>query len=394
VTSEKESGAAVGGEAVSEVSAEDLKAVVDGNNAFAIDLYKKLAEKGDGNIVISPYSVREALAMAYAGARGETAAEMAKALHFNIYQERLYPALYRSRRQITMANGSDVLDIANSIWIQKSLTLTQPFSNLAQTRFDGMVKEINFGESETARSHINGWVAKQTREKIPELIKPGSLAPQTQLVLANAIYLNCRWAVAFPIAQTHIREFEAAPGNTREVKMMRLTDATLRIASMPDFNMLELPYENKKLAMLLILPTRRGKLHEVEGKLNAPTLANAITTLCVGKAQEVILPRFSARRGFNLNEQLQALGMRLAFHPEADFSGMLTGGGISVSNVAHEAMIDVDEKGTIAAAATAVEMGIGLPHEFRFRCDEPFLYIVIERSSGLVLFLGRCIKPN
>lgn len=369
----------------------DLKALAEGNNAFAIDLYKKLAAEGDGNIVLSPYSIRTALAMAYAGARGETAEEMAKVLHFTLPDDKLHAAFTADKYRLTKSAGSGTLDMANALWPQSGLKLAEPFVELTERHYGTVVRPINTSDTEAARQQINRWTAEKTRGKIPELLPQGVLTPDSILTITNAVYLNCGWVTRFPKSDTHEKEFESKPGESVKVPMMQVLNADFRYMKGPDFTMLELPYEGEKLAMWVLLPNERGRLSEVEANLSPKTLTNAANGLSKTYASEVALPRFTSRRSFDLNGPLQALGIRRAFE-SADFSGMIPDGNVNISAVQHEAYVQVDERGTEAAAATEPVFKserVG----FRFRADQPFLFLITEPATGTILFLGRVVSP-
>ncbi|MFO0938839.1 MAG: serpin family protein [Gemmataceae bacterium] len=372
-----------------------MKAVADSNNAFTIDLYQKLAEENKGNIIVSPYSISTALTMTYAGAKGQTAEEMANVLHFTLPQDQLHSAIASTGRQITKSAGSGTVDIANSLWVRKGRELSKPFANLMERHYEAGVQDVEFGNPKEAAKRINAWVATQTRDKIPELLKPKVLSPQTQLVLVNAIYLNCKWAVPFPPSETQDERFEWEPGRFVKVPMMRFVKGVhLRLASTPDFQMLELPYKVEKIAMHLILPNPKTGLAHVEKNLTTKVLSDAVAKLHTGKTKEVAIPRFTSRSSFNLNNPLHKLGMKTAFGPGADFSGLFPGGCEHIGAVIHEAFVEVDEQGTVATAATAVVMLSSDNPEIRFRADRPFLFLIVEQTSGTVLFLGRCVNPN
>ncbi|MCI0702977.1 MAG: serpin family protein [Planctomycetia bacterium] len=372
--------------------AEDLKALAEGNNAFAIDLYKKLAETEQGNIVISPYSIRTALGMTYAGARGQTAEEMKKVLHFTLPDEKLHSAFGATAHQLT--GGKDKpykLNVANALWGQKGFPFRPEFLELNRKNYAGGFRQVDFaGDPEGSRQTINRWVEEKTQDKIKELLKQDAISPATRLVLTNAIYMNATWAVPFPKSLTKDENFEPAPGVAVKVPLMRHAHGEFRISKTPDLHLLELPYHGE-LSMLVVLPVKRWGLRDVEKTLTAPMLRDLTINLRYGIQREVVLPRFTTRSRFDLPDTLKALGMQQAFGA-ADFSGINPGGGLSIANVIHEGVIEVDEVGTVAAAATAVDISTSYT-QFDFRADQPFMFLIVDRRTGAVLFLGRCANP-
>jgi serpin B len=371
----------------------DLGTLVQGNNQFAFDLYARLA-KEPGNIVVSPYSISTALAMTYAGARGETATEMAKTLHYDLGQERLHPAFadLASKLQKDDGNRPYKLHIANSLWAQKGMPFAPGFLDFCTKHYRGGFKEVDFAfASEAARKEINAWVMEKTNDKIEDLLKPGVINSQTRLVLANALYFKGTWEMPFPKENTKNGDFEIAPDQKRPVPMMSINLGRFRYFKGDECQWLELPYKGKRWSMLLGLPHERGSLSTVEKSLTARDIQTALTKLRVHLGP-VSLPRFKITKPYSLVEDLKAMGMRAAFAFNADFSGIAPG--LRITAVEHKAFIDVDEVGTEAAAATAVIMELSAPPRFSFRADHPFLFLIFDRETGTILFQGRVTNPD
>lgn len=374
------------------VPPEDLKALVDGNNEFAFDLYKQLAKKHNGNIVFSPYSISSALAMTYAGARGETAEQMAKVLHFTLPQEKLHPAFAQLNWQLQSDKDKPYeLFVANALWGQKGFGFQKEFLKLARDSYGAGLREVDFsGNPDAARKKINSWGAKCTKEKIPELLGPGDIHTNVKLVLANAIYLKAGWYLQFSKKETAEGAFEVSPGEKVSVPMMHQYQK-LNCHSAAQFQLLELPYKGQRLSMVLLLPAKRHGLAELS--LSGADLTSAISKLKPYMAN-VTLPRFKFASHQDLNESLKGMGMPLAFSQAADFSGLSADNSLWIDKAIHEAYISTDEEGTEAAAATVVTMASSLPPPFSFRADHPFLFMICDKPTCSVLFIGRVLKPS
>jgi serpin B len=371
--------------------AADRHAVNAGNLRFAVDLYKQLAGK-PGRLVIAPASVSEALAMTYAGAAGETAAEMAKALHFTLPPDRLHAAFGAARQELNAAAGPFELSAANALFGAGGFRPRPEFEALTSRFYAAGFRPLPL-DREAATREVNGWVAEQTRDKIPELLKPGDIDPLTRLLLGNAVYFRGDWLHPFHPARTKPETFAVSPDRSVEVPMMTQTGITLDRASGPGFDLLELPYAGDRLAMGVLLPTQRHGLAAVEAGLTADALQKAFADLRPTEC-DIWLPRFTARAREELREPLLALGMVRAFSPiQAEFP--LIGGNLYVKGVIHGGLIEVDERGSTAAGATVVTMnGRGArPPPMPFRADHPFLFLIRDRPTGAVLFLGRFGGP-
>ncbi|MBM4285892.1 MAG: serpin family protein [Deltaproteobacteria bacterium] len=378
--------------------AEDLHSLGKGNAAFALNLYRQMLAKEKGNLFFSPYSISLALAMAYAGAKGETAAQIARVLGFTIPAERVHPALAElSRRLEKVGNeAGQSLTVANAAWLNTSLKLLPDYLKLIRSHYSEEIKQLDFCQEEPSRIAINGWVAKKTRDRIKDLIPPGILDCDTMLVLTNAIYFLGHWAEKFDDKLTKPGPFWLTPGKKVETPFMHRT-AEYAYSENDAWQALELPYREKKLSMLVLLPKSRGALAEVEKTLKPEMLEQIAGSLKTRKV-EVSLPRFTVRSRLTLNPYLQAAGMVLAFGPQADFSGITDWQRLAISAVLHQAWVKVEEKGTEAAAATAVVVRkTAVPVEMKpvvFRADHPFLFFIKDRETGLILFMGRLADPK
>jgi serpin B len=374
----------------------DTAAAVQGDNVFALDLYSRLrAEKG--NLFFSPYSISSALAMTYAGARGQTAEQMATTLHFSLPPDRLHPAFGDLMAQLHGANPQQKfkLSVANALWGQKGYDFLPAFLAVTKKNYGAGLQEVDFGQAEQARKTINDWVEKQTNDKIKELIKPGMLDIDTRLVLTNAIYFKAAWAEVFQAGATKKADFQTA---NEKVKVDMMHQGLQANHFKGDgFQVVELPYEQHQLSMLVFLPAKKDGLAEFEQGLTSAKLDGWLKSM-KRHTVDLKLPKFKFTSEFSLKKVLSEMGMSLAFTKQADFSGMTTREKLYISAVVHKAFVDVHEKGTEAAAATAVIMKtlsavIGGPMA-TFHADHPFVFMIRDNRTGSILFLGRVSNPG
>ena len=339
--------------ACAEASGGDTDAATAGN-AFAVDLYARLGE-GDGNLFFSPASIAYALAMTRTGARGATAAEMDRVLHFAPNDPQLAASFGRLMTALTADQESAVLRLANRLYGQTGFGFRAGFLDDLQTHFGAGLEQLDFkADPEAARGVINAWVEEQTEDKIRDLLIEGALTPETRLVLVNAVYFLGTWQKPFPVDATVDRPFHRTAGGDVDVPFMHVT-GRFGYAEAGGVQVLSLPYKGGGLDMVLVLPTEGTPLADIEDDLDAAMFAGWLAAPQTTEVQ-VALPRLHLETGFDLAGTLQAMGMDLAFTDNADFSGMAAGGGLTIDDVVHKAFLDVDEKGTEAAAATAVEM--------------------------------------
>lgn len=374
---------------------EDLKALAEGNNAFAIDLYKKVAEEHEGNLILSPYSISSALAMTYAGARGQTATEMATALHFRLPQERLHPAFRGMNDSLNASGrgGRNEVAIANSLWKQKGFAVEPNFSAVIGNNYAGSLQEANFaGDAEGSIRAINEWTEKHTKGRIKSPLRQEMITQQTQLVLVNTVYFQGRWNEQFEKSKTRQDDFEIEPGRKVPVMMMCRADTHIRYAETADYSLLELPYIGDRWAMVFLVPTKRFGLREVERKLTAKQLSEALQLLTPA-TRLLNIPRFKMNAAYQLPSVLKELGMRSAFSPSANFTGLCRSPRLQIADVMHGVSTEVDETGTVAAAATVVTMQ-KVSDPIPLRIDQPFILIIVDKKSHAIAFVGRIIDPR
>ncbi|NLG98612.1 MAG: serpin family protein [Chloroflexi bacterium] len=386
--------------AVPEVPEADLEALADGNAAFALDLYHRLAAAADDNLFYSPYSISLALAMTYAGARGETEQAMASALHFTLPQDQLHPAFNALDQELASRKkeGGEGfrLNIVNDIWGQQDFTFLQEYLDLLSTNYGAGLRLMDFKtDPNAARQEINDYIAEQTEQRIKDLLPDGFIEPDTRLVLTNAIYFNAAWAYKFAGYLTQDAPFTLLDGSQVDVPMMRFGEANnLQYAAGEGFQAVALPYEGLKLSMLLLVPDE-GAFEDFEAALDQERLDSILDSM-ERRQVHLSMPKFEFDASFGLKDTLAALGMGQAFTSSADFSGMTGDRDLQISDVVHKAFVKVDENGTEAAAATAVGMRVmGMPVDqvIELTVDRPFIFFIRDDFTGAVLFAGRITKP-
>ena len=378
---------------------EAIAAVVRGNEQFALKLYGGLRER-EGNLFLSPYSLRSALAMTFAGARGETARQMKETLCLQAEGSLLHDSLNALQRGLEQRNAGSgcELRLASALWGQAGASFVSAFLEQLEQSYGAGLRRADFARAtEVARREINAWVATETKGEIEELLAPADLTPDTTLVLTNAIQLEAAWPVRFDSERTRSRSFFVIEGRGDERREREITVPTMEqtvrcgYRRTEGLKVLELPYRGGELALTILLPEARDGLEELELRLGDELLKRLLTELPEMEVG-VLLPKFEARTRLQLKETLAALGMPDAFDGErADFSGMCTEERLRIDAVVHEAAVQVDEEGTRAAGATAVVMKKGGPI---FHADRPFLFLIRDLRTGATLFLGRVVDPT
>ncbi len=379
----------------------DLAEFVAGNTAFALDLYGALSGEGE-NLFLSPHSISLALAMTYAGARGETEQQMADALHFTLPQERLHPAANALDLELASrgegAAGTDGegfrLNIVNAIWGQKDFAFLASFLDVLAVNYGAGLRTLDFAsEPEPSRQTINNWVSAQTEERIKDLIPAGVITALTRLVLTNAVYFNAAWASPFEELATRDQPFDLLDGTQTTVPMMSQMEA-FKYAAGQGYQAVELPYDGNELSMVILLPDAGG-FAAFEASLDAQRLATILGDLAL-EQMTLSLPKFTFESAFGLGEVLRQMGMTDAFDPTvADLSGIDGLRDLYIAAVLHKAFVAVDEAGTEAAAATAVVISLtGLPDPgIPVTVDRPFIFLIRDIETGAILFMGRVVNP-
>ncbi|KFO70535.1 heterochromatin-associated protein MENT [Cuculus canorus] len=398
---------------------------------FTVDLFNKLNETNKGkNIFFSPWSISSALALTYLGAKGNTAMEMAEVLHF--IQEAgdegssvARPSRGRPKRRkvdpelkqaddihsgfkelltaINKPRNTYSLRTANRIYVEKNFPLVPRYIQLSKNYYKAEPQKINFSTApEQSRKEINGWVEKQTEGKIKNLLSSRDVTTTTRLILVNAIYFKAEWEVKFQAGRTDLQPFRLSKNKTKPVKMMymRHTFPVLIMETM-SFKMIELPYVKHELSMFILLPDdikdSTTGLEQLERELTYEKLSEWSDSKKMTKTLvDLYLPKFTMEERYDLSDNLSSMGMHSAFSSSADFSGMAGKGDVMISKVFHKSFVAVDEKGTEAAAATAVIVDLSssvVSHVLKFKVDHPFHFFIRHNKSKSILFFGRFCSP-
>jgi serpin B len=403
-TSEQRS--ALARDATPDVSRSDYQTFISNTNDFGLDVFGELVGNDDGNVFFSPVSTAVALGMTYAGARGNTAAQMAAAMHNDLPDEAFHAAFNQLALDLDSRNIAphDTYDgtksvrvsLVNASWAQEDYSLLAPFLDILGTQYGAGVKLLDFiGDPDGSRIAINQWVASQTEDRIQDLIPPSGIDTDTRLVLTNALYFYATWQTPFLIEATSDGTFHTLAAGEVTVPMMHDT-SYLAYAEGDGYQMIDLPYDGGELAMSIVLPAA-GRFGEIRDSLSSDWLDQARASMSTDSEIQLSLPRFKYTWGTeSLKPALQALGMIDAFvYPTADFTGMEPRRELYISDVFHQAFVAVDEHGTEAAAATAVVMTAGaIPATpIPFTVDRPFIFFIRD-TTGLILFVGQVVDPT
>jgi serpin B len=384
-----------------EVAQSDISSLADGNGAFAFNLYKLLSEE-EGNLFYSPYSISVALAMTYAGARGDTETQIADTLQFYLSQNQLHPAFNSLDQELASrgegAKGKDGegfrLNIVNAIWGQKDYAFLVSFLDTLAENYGAGLRIVDFiTETELSRITINDWVSDETEGRIKDLIPQGAINQMTRLVLTNAIYFNAAWQYPFEEDATSPGVFYLLNDDEVTVPMMEQQESFSYLKG-DNYQVVELPYDGQELSMVIILPDP-GQFASFEETIEYQKIEDIIESL---ERREVRLrmPKFEFDSSFSLKKALTEMGMPVAFSDGADFSGMTGKKDLFISDVIHKAFVSVDEAGTEAAAATAVIMELTAMPEtpLEVTLNRPFIFLIRDIETGAILFVGRVINPS
>ena len=379
-------------------SVRDLKGLAQGNNAFALDLYRELSN-AQGNLFYSPFSISQVLAMAFAGARGETERQMADTLHYELPQSALHASFNALDREFA-SRGRDLqveenqfleLNIANAMWGQQGYEFLPDFLDALAENYGAGLRPLDFaGAPEESRAKINDWVSSETQDKIRDLLPAGVVNRLTRLVLTNAIYFNASWQWPFDKRLTRELPFHLAGGGMVEAPMMTETSRDFYgYVKGNGYQAVDVPYSLGEMSMTILLPDQ-GMFGEFEDSLNAQVLDRIFDDLEIVNIK-LTLPLFELESEFSLNQTLAEMGMPDAFGAGADFSGMTGTRELWISEAVHKAFVSVDEEGTEAAASTAVVVLESEP--LMVTVNRPFIFLIRDRDTGTLLFVGRVMNP-
>jgi serine protease inhibitor len=367
--------------------------VVESSNAFGFDLFSEVVSQTDGeNVFVSPLSVSMALGMTYNGARGETASGMREALR---YGDLSNPEINESYKglidMLTSMDDEVILEIANSIWYRQGLNVLAGFIEACETFFYAAVQALDFGSSSAAQT-INDWVSESTHGLIDEIVDD-PINADLMMFLINAVYFKGEWTYRFDEAETHAADFHVDDETTRTVQMMHL-HGDVPIYWGDCFAAVDLPYGDEYFAMAILLPVEGHTIDDVIAQLDPASWQQMAQGFDV-EEMTVEIPRFELEREYGLRPMLIALGMEQAFDDlAADFSGIEPSGELFIGKVKHKTFVRVDEVGTEAAAVTSVGMEDGSAVPDEFIANEPFVFVIHDRHSQSILFIGKMKDPG
>jgi serpin B len=387
-----------------------VQSLVASNTDFALNLYSQLGTNA-GNLFLSPYSISTFLAMTYAGARGDTEAQMSQVLGFETNQQQ-FASLFgelQDELEVDQQSSSVQLKIANALWTQIGFPFLPSFLETATNQYQASVSQTDFATNAAgATQAINDWVAQETDSKIQNIVPPGAINADTVLVLANAIYFLGAWTYSFEVTNTTTEPFYLSSTNQEDVPLMYQPAWTGPLGLIPvtpqfdyletnDFQALDLPYGTNEVAsMLILLPSQIDGLSQLEQQLS-PAFLSSVLAQMSPQYVNVFLPRFTLESFFSLSNTLANMGMPDAFTPGvADFSGIDGMDDLFISFVLHKAWGQVNEAGTEAAAATlggSQGNGVGIV-SYTFRADHPFVFFILDNQTGTILFMGRLADPG
>jgi serine protease inhibitor len=374
-------------------TSEGVNTVVKANNQFGFDIYSRFSGE-DGNIFFSPYSISSAMVITYDGAKGKTAEEMRSVLHFpedNVIRRSGFAKIYN---EINQKNKKFQLNTANALWAQKNYLFLTHYLEIIKRYYGGKATNLDFvNKPEESRIIINQWVENQTNNKIKDIIAPGAINQETRLVITNAIYFKGNWVKQFDKKNTIIRDFEISTSKKVKTPIMSLLDGKFNYTETEKIQVLELPYSGNELSMLILLPKNKD-LKSIEESLSMENLSEWRKNLKEQKI-DIYIPKFKLETKYDLSGTLKEMGMPIAFSGDADFSGMTGNRDIFINQVIHQAYVEVNEEGTEAAASTAVIMPTSaLPTLKVFNANHPFIFLIQEKNTGNILFLGRVVDPT
>lgn len=388
----------------------ETKTAISGINAFSLDLYRRTLNVQE-NHFLSPASVSVAMGLAYRGARGLTASELEKTMRFGKPPRHYLRANGQVLDTMSFAGPRRELRMANTIWLQDGMPLLPDFERELTTFAKAGLERVDFrGDPKAARLRVNDWVAERTRDKIKDLLQPDDVTEQTRTILVNAIYWKGAWANEFDNRRTTLEHFTALSGDQMIVPLMH-QQSRFQVMERDGVKAVLLPYVGYEVEMAVFLPNAATALPKFEKMLNSEGLSSWLQDLSDAERRETVLtmPKMHVEWRQDLKSSLAEMGAPTAFSDSADFSGIATfpypgedplAIGLKISHVIHKSYLDVDESGSEAAAATAVAMQIiptaspPSPPPFVFRADKPFLFLLRDRRTGLILFIGRYVKPG
>lgn len=387
-------------------STTNLSTLVTDNTQFAFDLYHQIAAEQDGNVIFSPYSISLGFAMVYAGARGETAAQIAETLHYTLPQEQLHPAFnaldLALKPPSSSADKDDntlddlTLSIANAVWGQEGFPFEKAYLETLGMNYGAAVNLTDFSKNpEGARQAIQQWIEEVTNGRIKDVPPPGSITPSTRLALLNAIYFKGEWRYPFNSGSTYDGTFHLADGTESAVPMMINEWAYMECGRIDDYYAVKMTYGMGETAAMLILLPDEGRFHDFESRLDADLFQSTLEEILSTNTLTFTMPRFKFESSVDLRASLSAMGMTIPFGDSADFTG-ISPNNLFFDYAQHKATISVDELGTEAAGTTNIFMDISGVLSMcgpEIIADRPFIFAIYDQATSAILFLGRVMNP-
>ncbi len=381
-------------------SGNTTKQISEANNRFAFEIYKHLEQNGGGNLFFSPYSIFSAFAMVYEGGRGETAIEIKSAFFFP-EDKALREGFSQILRFINDSENNYELRTSNAVWPQKNYPIIEDYKERIKKYYGGEARNMDYiNRPEESRKEINSFVKEKTGGIIEELFSKGAIGELTRMIITNAIYFKGNWDIEFDKSMTRDNYFHKTPDDRIKVPMMSMPSAapSFNYAYLDELQILELPYKDREVSMVILLP--RKDIHSLKDSLSFEQYNKWMEKMRMTNMESVSIPKFELKTDYSLKGVLKKLGVHEAFDEQkADFTKMArikeNDPNLFISEAVHQAYISVDEEGTEAAAATGVEVGItSIDMSKVFRADRPFIFLIREKESGCILFLGRVSDPS
>ena len=372
-----------------ELQTADAKAFISNNNGFALNFFRSIAEKETKeNYMVSPISLSMALGMVHNGAAGETKTAFDGLLGKGTPLTEINNFNALLIKSLTTHSNETSFDLANAIWIQKEFPVEEEFVETNKTFYKSQVTNIDFTDKNAVKE-VNDWVERNTRGKIKEVVK--NFDSSTRLFLANAIYFNSKWKYRFNANKTEQTPFYISETNSKEVPMMNIK-AEVSSTGNDLFSSIVLPYEGERFEMVILLPKYGITTNTVAESLNLKDWNNLFAQNQVSELQ-ISIPRFKLEYENKLEDELEELGLGIAFTDNADFSNINKTEGLQISDVFQKTFIEVNEEGTEAAAVTGVTV-VTTSASPSFYVNRPFLYVIREKFTGTICFMGRVGNPS
>lgn len=371
--------------------------MADTNNRFAFSLFSNILQQDKVNVFFSPYSISNAFSMVYEGVHDNTKSEIQSVFHFIENDKARRDSVKALDSKINNVNRKYKLNIANALWIQNDFPVLKNYTDILEKYYAALATNLDFKRNpEGSRQIINKWVENKTNQKIKDLFPLGSIDNLTRVVLTNAVYFKGNWSNQFSKNETKDEDFKITDQQTVKVPMMT-TEQCLRYFEDEDLQALEMPYKGGNLSMIVLLP-KENNLTSLTESLSVEKL-NEWKSRLTTEYIRAYIPKFTLNTKYILNDNLVSMGIQSAFSPDkADFSGITDKKDyLFISRVIHQAFVKVDEKGTEAAASTGMDdlFGFTMPPPPKiFRVDHPFVFLIYDNQTGLILFIGQVVDPS